>query len=263
MRIAVAQLSSGPDKALNAAKAVDYVKRAKAQGADMIILPEIYMVYNPPAANVKKAAVAETLDGDFVSALTAVARENSIYVVGGMYETKEGDDVRAYNTTVVIDRAGKIISVYRKTHLYDAFISKESDSIVAGDELPPIIETEFGKIGLLVCYEVRFPEISRRLALAGAEIIIMPTAWVVGGVKEEHFEILVRARALENTVYFCAADQIGNQFVGRSMIIDPMGIIIAGAGEEEALLVADIDPARVKRVRDKLPCLLNRRPELY
>lgn len=263
MKVAVAQLASSPDKQANLAKAVAYIAKAKSQGADMIVIPEIYMVYNAPSAGIKKADVAESVDGPFATSLAAAARNNDIYVVCGIYESKPGDELRAYNTTLFYNRQGVLQESYRKTHLYDAFVTKESNSIVPGNEPPKIIETEFGKIGLLVCYEVRFPEICRQLVLQGADVLIMPTAWVVGGIKEEHFEILVRARAIENTVYFCAADQVGNQFVGRSMIVDPMGIIVASIGEEEGLCIAEIDFERVKRVREKLPCLENRRPEMY
>lgn len=263
MKIAVAQLASSPDKQANLAKAVSYIAKAKNLGADMIVIPEIYMVYNAPATGIKKADVAESIDGSFATGLAAAARSNNIYVVCGIFESKPGDEQRAYNTTVFFNREGVLQECYRKTHLYDAFVTKESNSIIPGDEPPKIIETEFGKIGLLVCYEVRFPEISRQLVLQGADVLIMPTAWVAGSIKEEHFEILVRARAIENTVYFCAADQIGNQFVGRSMIVDPMGIIIASIGEEEGMCTAEVDLDRVKRVREKLPCLANRRPELY
>ncbi|MDU4962358.1 MAG: carbon-nitrogen hydrolase family protein [Sporomusaceae bacterium] len=261
MRIAIAQLISSPDKQANLAKAQQSVARAKALGADLVLIPETFMAY--PAKDAPYAAVAEAVNGPFAAGLAEAARENGIYVVCGMYEAKDGEDVRAYNTTLVFDRDGRLLHSYRKTHLYDAFAYQESKSVIAGNEPLTLFETEFGRIGLLVCYEIRFPEIARQYVLQGADLLLVPTAWVAGALKEEQFEILLRARAIENTVYVCAADQTGNIFSGRSMVIDPLGIIVASTGEEEAIFVAEIDLERIKRVRDKLPCLGHRRPELY
>ncbi|EAO7496456.1 carbon-nitrogen hydrolase family protein, partial [Salmonella enterica] len=195
--------------------------------------------------------------------LAQAAREQGIYVVCGVYESIEGDQDRAYNTTVFFNRSGELIKAYRKTHLYDAFSYMESDYIAAGNTPYEIIETEFGKIGLIVCYEVRFPEIARQFALQGADLLFVPAGWVAGPMKEDHWETLVRTRAIENTMFVCAADQVGNIFAGRSMIVDPMGVIVASAGEEETLLVAELDLDRIQRVRGKLPSVANRRPELY
>jgi predicted amidohydrolase len=261
MRVAIAQLVSSPDKNANLAKARKYIAKAKSMDADLVVIPETYMAFLPPG--VTYADVAESLDGPFVRGLAGAAAENRIYVVCGLYESKSGDPVRAYNTTVVLDRAGTLIHCYRKTHLYDAFAYKESASVIPGDEPYRVFEMEAGKIGLQVCYDIRFPEVSRSFALQGAQVMLVPTAWVAGPLKEEQFEILLRCRAIENTMYVCAANQVGNIATGRSMVIDPMGIIVASAGEEETILVADIDSDRVSRVREKNPSLDLRRPELY
>src|SRR5690606_13835956 len=133
---------------------------------------------------VKPVEVAEPLDGPFLKGLTEAARENEIYVVCGLFETKPGDKQRAYNTTVFINRSGEILQAYRKTHLYDAFNYKESDTTIPGDNDYQVVETEFGKIGLLVCYELRFPEISRQLSLQGADVLFLPAGWVAGAMKE-------------------------------------------------------------------------------
>lgn len=261
MRIAIAQLTCSSNKQANLDKAKRYIEKAKGEKADLVLLPETFMVY--PEKGVPYADVAEFLDGPFVAGLAQAAAENRIYVVCGMYEKKAGDGIRAYNTTVVLNSSGELIQSYRKTHLYDAFAYKESQWVIPGDEGLEVFETEFGKVGLLVCYELRFPEICRQLVLQGVDFLLIPTAWMAGLMKEEQFEILIRARAIENTVYICAADQTGSHFAGRSMAVDPMGVIAASAGEEEALLIADMDPDRIRRVREKLPCLQHRRPALY
>ncbi|WKB35429.1 carbon-nitrogen hydrolase family protein [Terrilactibacillus sp. S3-3] len=223
------QLAATTDKALNLDKARKYIFKAKEKDADIVILPELYMALAIPGSGLTPAGAAESIDGPFVSGLAQTAKENSIYVVCGIFETK--DDRRAYNTTVFINRDGQVIYAYRKTHLYDAFKYKESDTIAPGDHPVQTARTEFGRIGLMVCYELRFPEIARLLALQGAGLIIMPSGWVRGPMKEAHWELLLRARAIENTVFICAANQTGNIFTGNSMMIDPMGVILASAGE--------------------------------
>lgn len=261
MKIAVAQLMTSGDKKANLAKAQAYIAKAKDTGADLVLLPETYMAFLPP--EVAYAEAAETTDGPFASGLAQAAAANQIYVVCGMYEAKPDEKVRAYNTTVVYDRSGHLIHKYRKTHLYDAFAYQESNFVPPGQGPFRVFETEFGKIGLMVCYELRFPEIAREFVLQGADILLVPTMWVAGPLKELQYEILARARAIENTIYVCAANQAGNIATGRSMIIDPMGIVLAAAGEEESLLTAETDAGRIRRVREKNPSLLHRKPELY
>lgn len=263
MKVAIAQLTSSLDKEANLQKAKAFIVQAKEKGADFVLFPEIYMAFVKPGSGVLPADVAEPLDGPFVTELANAAREHAIYVVCGIYETNPAADRRAYNTIVVLDKAGQLVYHYRKTHLYDAFSFQESAAITPGTEPYQVIETEYGKIGVMVCYEVRFPEISRQLALQGADFLFIPAGWVAGAMKEEHWEILVRARAIENTTFICAANQVGNIFTGRSMIVDPMGVIVAGAGEEEGLIVAELDGERVSRVREKLPSVSHRRPEFY
>ncbi|EST54142.1 amidohydrolase [Brevibacillus panacihumi W25] len=263
MKVAIAQLTSTLDKEQNLQKALAYVAKAKAAGADMVLFPEMYSAAATPKSGVRPSDVAEPLDGPFVSALGEAAREHAIYVICGVFETIAGDQDRAYNTTVFFNRSGELIHTYRKTHLYDAFSYIESDFIAAGESPYQVVDTEFGKIGLIVCYEVRFPEIARQFALQGADVLLVPAGWVAGAMKEDHWETLVRTRAIENTMFVCAADQVGNIFAGRSMIVDPMGVVVASAGEEETLLVAEIDLERIQRVRQKLPSVANRRPELY
>ncbi|MED4203688.1 carbon-nitrogen hydrolase family protein [Neobacillus mesonae] len=263
MRVATAQLTTSTDKKANLEKALEYIAKAKSAGADFVILPEFYMVLATPESGLLPADAAEPLDGPFVTALAKAAKENEIYVVCGVYESKEDDPKRAFNTTVFIDRSGRIVQAYRKTHLYDAFKYKESDTIIPGDSEYQVVETEFGKIGLLVCYELRFPEIARQLVLQGADVLFIPAGWVKGPLKEDHWQTLLRARAIENTVFVCGANLVGDIFTGRSITVDPMGIILSSGGEEEALILSDIDLNRIERVREKLPSVANRRPECY
>ncbi|MFJ7730157.1 carbon-nitrogen hydrolase family protein [Neobacillus sp. NPDC097160] len=263
MKVAIAQLTTSVDKLDNLKKAKNYIAKAKGMGADFVILPELYMALATPSSGILPVEVAEPLDGPFVTGLSEMARENEIYVVCGIFESKVDDDQRAYNTTVFIDRSGEVLQSYRKTHLYDAFSYKESDTIVPGKNQYKVVETEFGKIGLMVCYEIRFPEIARQLALQEADILFIPAGWVAGTMKEDHWETLLRARAIENTVFVCASNQVGNIFSGRSLMVDPMGVITASGGEEETLIMTDIELDRVHRVREKLPSVIHRKPEFY
>lgn len=264
MKVAVVQLKSSSDKSANLHKAKEYIQKAKKLGADFVLLPEMYMAFLHPELGINRyAAIAEALDGPFVNGLAECARENQVYVICGIFESKSGENDRAYNTTIFLNRNGDLLQAYRKTHLYDAFNYKESDSIIPGPNPQDVIETEFGKAGLMVCYEIRFPEISRRLAIKGADFFFIPAAWLDGVMKEEHWKTLLRARAIENTVYVFAADQIGNHFSGQSMIIDPMGVVKANAGEEETIILSEIDLDRIKRVREKLPSVADRKAEFY
>jgi deaminated glutathione amidase len=263
MRIAIAQLSTSVNKTSNLEKAIKYIVKAKAGGADFIVIPEFYMALATPKSGLLPAEVAEPLDGPFVSALKEAARENEIYVVCGMYESTIDDNGRAYNTTVFIDRSGQLLHSYQKTHLYDAFSYKESDTIIPGENEYKVVETEFGKIGLMVCYELRFPEIARQFALQEAEVLLVPAGWMAGPMKEDHWQTLIRARAIENTMFVCGANLVGVDFTGRSMVVDPMGVILASGGEEETIIITDIDIDRIHRVRKKLPSVRDRKPKFY
>ncbi|EKN65177.1 hypothetical protein BABA_21071 [Neobacillus bataviensis LMG 21833] len=263
MKVAIAQLSTSIDKSANLEKATQYISKAKGLGADFVIIPEFFMALATPKSGVLPVDVAEPLDGPFVTGLMEAARQNEIYVVCGLYESKPDDQERAYNTTVLINRSGQLVHSYRKTHLYDAFNYHESDTIIPGENQYKIVETEFGKIGLMVCYELRFPEIARQFALQEADILLVPAGWVAGPMKEDHWQTLIRARAIENTMFVCGANLVGDIFTGRSVIVDPMGVIQASGGEEETLILSDIDLNRIQRVREKLPSVKNRKSEFY
>lgn len=263
MRIALCQLVSSPKKSENLDAAVQAIREAKRRGADLALLPELFMAFLHPKDPTTAAEIAEPLEGPFVSGLAAEARAQHLYVGCGLWEHAPGERARAFNTTVLLGPDGRLALAYRKTHLYDAFGYRESDRIVAGTEPPGVVRTPLGTFGLLVCYELRFPELTRLLTLAGADVLLLPAAWIAGPLKESHWTTLVRARAIENTIFVAAANQTGNVSTGRSMLVDPMGVSTVDAGEDPGVYTADVDPARIARVREKLPVLRHRREALY
>lgn len=263
MKIAVAQLYSSDNKKENLIKAKEYIMQAKEEKADFIVFPEHYMVTLSSTSTLNRVDVAESIDGPFVTELCQLAYDNQIYIMCGIYEYKENDKHRSYNSVVTINRNGEVIDCYRKSYLFDAFNSRESDTSITGTEPPKVIDTEFGKIGVIICYEIRFPELTRYLVNKGADIIFVPTAWKDGFLKEHHWKTLLQARAIENTSFIIGVDQIYNNNVGSSMIVDPMGVPIASAGEVETLLCARIDIERLSSVREKLPSLKHQKLSSY
>lgn len=263
MRIALCQLVSSPRKAENLDAAVQAIREAKRRGADLALLPEVFMAFLHPKDPTAAAEWAEPVDGPFVSTLGTEARAQHLYVACGLWETAPGDRERAFNTTVLLGPDGRLLLSYRKTHLYDAFAFRESDRVVPGHEPPEVVRTPLGTLGLLVCYELRFPELARRAALAGADVLLIPSAWIAGPLKEQHWATLVAARAIENTMFVAAANQTGNISIGRSMLVDPMGVPVVEGGEEAGVITGDVDLDRVGRVREKLPVLRQRREAIY
>ncbi|MFS0781748.1 carbon-nitrogen hydrolase family protein [Bacillus sp. 1P06AnD] len=263
MKIAAAQMSTTENKEENLAKILMYIQLASKQNADMVILPEMAMALVTANNGLKPAEVAESVNGPFVSALQKSAKEGNIYVVCGIFESIPDNTQQAFNTIVAINSNGALERIYRKTHLYDAFSYKESDTILPGQDLFQVMDTPFGKIGMMVCYELRFPEVARHLVDQNADLIIIPAGWVKGPLKEEHWQTLLKARAIENTVFVCGCNQSGTVYTGRSMLVDPMGVVMADAGEEEGLIATTIDFGRIDTVRKTVPCLNGRRRELY
>lgn len=262
----LAQAASDGNPERNLEKARGMIARAaELHHPDVIVFPECFMSFYPVGTPDEVClSTAQSLDGPFVREMQALAKQYGVWLIFGMNETVEAaDDPRNYNTTVVIDAGGQLVSSYRKTHLYDAFNYKESDHNKPGDKFFEPIDTPFGRLGLFVCYEVRFPEIARYQRSKGADIIVMPTAWASGKLKSMQFRTLITARAIENTVYMLACDQCGADSIGESLAVDPMGVPIASAGEMEELLAVPVDLDRIESVRKKLPAYKDRRPELY
>jgi predicted amidohydrolase len=262
MRVAAVQGKADLDPDANLRKARGLIARAAEQGAGMVILPELFMSWGRDSSGEPRPQ-AQPLDGPFVRGLAEAAKDAGVWVIAGAVEATPEGDSRVYNTTVILDAAGALAGSYRKTHLFDAFGNQESRTFAPGDAIFSPISTPLGCTGLLVCYELRFPEVARRQVEGGAQVLIVPSAWVAGAMKELHWQTLVKARAIENTAYVIAADQVGNEFLGRSLIVDPMGVVLAEGSETEDIITAEIDLERVRIVRERVPSLRHRRPEMY
>ncbi len=260
--IAVVQLRSSEDKQENLKRSVAYIDEASAKKASLVCFPEFQMAFSPGSQSpAELSKIAETVRGDFVATLRAAAKKNRVGVVATIYE--KGRSNRVFDTAVVISAKGTIMSVYRKLHLYDALGFKESKKLIAGKKIEKPTKTLAGKIGIMICYDLRFPELSRILTVNGADMLIAPSAWVAGPMKEEHWQTMIKARAIENGSYVIAPDQIGNIYAGRSMVVDPFGRIVLDMGQAEGVQVVELDMKKVKEVRQSLPLLKNRRTDIY
>ena len=262
-RVALVQLQVYMQKDKNLKSGIEYVREAKTKKAELVVFPEFLMAYSPPDQTANELAkIAETINGEFVSTLKTIAKRNTISIIATIYE-KSRIRNRVYDTALLISKKGKLSSVYRKLHLYDAFGFKESSKLVKGKELASPVRTNIGSIGMMICYDVRFPEMSRILALMGADVLVMPSAWVQGENKVEHWQTMLKARAIENGCYVVAPDQIGNVYVGHSMIVDPLGRTVLDMEEREGLEVVDLSNRLINDTRKQLPLLRNRRSDIY
>jgi len=256
--IAVAQFAPGDDRAANLVAVRELAACAASRGAKLVVFPE-YTAFFEPELGAASVAAAEPLDGPFVSGIGGIAHGLGVHLVAGMLEATD-DPSRFSNTLVAVDEAGELVAKYRKMHLYDAFGQRESDFVVAGPiEEPETFLVDGLTIGLQTCYDVRFPEVTRRLVDAGAEIVVLPSEWVRGPLKEQHWRTLVTARALENTVYVAAADHAPPIGAGNSMIVDPMGVELATIGEQSDVALAWVSRDRLAEVRTRNPALALRR----
>jgi predicted amidohydrolase len=262
-KIALVQFKADLDKYKNLKKITNYISIAAKRGAKLCAFPEFMMFYTPSSQSSKElASLAETISGIFVSTISKSAKQNSIQVVGTIYE-KSPTTNRVYDTSFLIDERGKIVSTYRKIHLFDALGMKESKKLYPGSKISKPIKTRLGTIGMMICYDLRFPEISRTLASIGSEFLIVPSAWVKGEMKEEHWITINKARAIENGCYVIAPDQVGNIYCGRSLVVDPFGKILLDMKKKEGIGIVDVSLERIKQVRKKLPLLKNRRTDIY
>jgi predicted amidohydrolase len=267
MRAAAVQLNSNDDKERNLETAARLVRAAARDGADLIVLPEKFNVLGEPE---HLRAGAETLYGRTIEWASALASELETWIVAGsIVERVEGDE-RLRNTSVLVGPDREIHAVYRKIHMFDVEVGgvtyRESDTEAPGNE---VVLAEAGdlQLGLTICYDLRFPELFRILAVRGARAIALPSAFTLHTGKD-HWEVLIRARAIENQVFMIAAGQIGthppgHQSYGRTMIVDPWGIPLAIAPDSECFIAADLDFEAQDAVREKLPSLANRRPAAY
>lgn len=257
VKIAVVQTASTQDKAANRDLVTRLVAEAVRSAPDLVVLPEAMMAdFASEGGSVGE--LAEPLDGEFVGTLRKTAAEHGVAIVAGMFE-RSCDEARPYNTLLAVGSDGDLIGAYRKIHLYDAFGYRESDQLTSGEVAPVVVQIAGVKLGLMTCYDLRFPELSRALVDAGAEAFVVPAAWVRGPLKEHHWTTLLTARAIENTCYVVAAAQNGKKYCGLSQIIDPQGIAVAAVGEADGVAFAEISADRLAETRQRNPSLLNRR----
>ena len=253
--VAVCQFAPVSDRAANRDRIAELVSRAAGRGAQLVVLPEYSSFFVDPMDETL-AANAEELEGDFTAFLRDRAADKAVVIVAGMVERADAGRIR--NTLVAVDGSG-ILAVYRKQHLYDAFGQTESQWIEPGELGAETFMVGDLTFGLMTCYDLRFPEVARTLVDAGAEALVVPAEWVRGPLKEHHWETLLTARAIESTAYVVAADHPTPIGVGRSAVIDPQGVAIAGVGTDEGIAVAELDVALVARAREVNPVLRLRR----
>jgi predicted amidohydrolase len=261
LTITLAQTAVSPNPEENLQTARRLLKEAATRGSDLIAFPEMFMAR--PQEGVPLAKVAQPLDGPFVKALSALAAEHGIAVVCGLWEAVPGEAKRAANVAIALGSDGSLLARYHKVHLFDALSVKESDLMQGGSTPPPLFTVKGMQMGLAICYDLRFPELFRDLALRGADAVVVPSAWYAGPLKEEHWLTLLQARAIENTMYVGGANLCGPPFAARSAVFDPFGVMLAGAGEGEALVSAQLNRGRIDEVRTKLPSLTHVRRDLF
>ena len=248
MQVVLVQEASTLDPADNRARLGSVVP----EGADLVVLPEAFARdFGEPGSDL--APYAEPLDGPFVTEVERVSTERGATIVAGMFEQAAGSP---YNTVVV--RGGAHVD-YRKIHLYDSFGYKESDVLAAGPIEPAVFDLDGTTVGVMTCYDLRFPELARRLVDAGAEVIVVPAAWVAGPRKVEHWTTLLRARAIENTVYVVGVGQPAPRYSGHSTVIGPLGDVLVEGGDDAEILTTRLDVDAVAQARRTNPSLANRR----
>jgi predicted amidohydrolase len=268
IRVACVQMTSRNDKAANLETAERLLGQAAAMGADVVVLPEKWNAIGD--AEVLHAAAESLEQGESVEAMARWARQHGVTLVGGsITEQREGRE-KLSNTSLVFDPEGNLVVAYRKIHLFDVEVGGvtylESEAEEPGDE-PVVADVEGWRIGLSVCYDVRFPELYRILALDGAELLTVPAHFTTPTGKD-HWHVLLRARAIENQAYVAAAAQVGETLpgkpaYGRSLIADPWGTVVAQAPDVQTVVMAELDRAWLREIRTKLPSLANRQPDAY
>jgi predicted amidohydrolase len=255
LRLALVQQTASLDPAEN--RDILSVVAGKVEpDTGLVLVPEAFMRdFGSPGSDI--AAFAEPMDGPFVRRLTAFAAELGSTVVAGMFEVSD-DPERPFNTLAVVD-AGGLRASYRKIHLYDSFGYRESDRLSAGPVEPVLVDVDGIRVGLMTCYDLRFPELARELVARGAELLVAPSAWVAGAGKVHHWRTLVTARAIENTAYVAAVGQPGPRYTGHSLLVGPSGEVVAEVGDGDHVLTASLSSEDLARARQENPSLLNRR----
>ncbi|PLS28590.1 hydrolase [Bifidobacterium parmae] len=263
LKIAIAQFAVAKEPGANLETIEGYARRAAEDGARVLLLPE-GLIARDDGDPSYTARMAQPLDGPFVTGLRRIGERHGITLMGTVHVPADAPDTvgataRRVSNVFVVIRDGEIIASYRKLHLYDAFAERESDTVEPGDALPPIVDVDGWRIGVMTCYDLRFPETARSLAVRGADAIAVSAAWVRGPRKERHWEIMTAARALENTCYVLACSTTGARTIGLSRVIDPLGEVVAAAGPQPALITAELRRDALAVARRSLPVLANRR----
>ena len=266
-RLGVCQMMVVDDKEVNLDKATVMIDTAAEEGAEMVVLPEMF---NCPYDTNKFRAYAESIDtSQSLKTVSRAARKNDVYLIAG--SIPELLDGKIYNSSYIFDRDGDVVDVHRKMHLFDIDIPgeisfKESEIITAGNRVT-VVETDLVNLGVAICYDMRFPELFRLMALKSADLMVVPGAFNMT-TGPAHWETTVRARAIDNQVYVAAASpsmNTGLSYVayGRSMVVDPWGKVLASAGADEEIIYATVDKSIINKVREELPLLKNRRTDIY
>jgi deaminated glutathione amidase len=258
MRVAIAQFTANLDPGVNREEIRKLTADAASGGAELVVFPEA-AARDFGAPGEPLAPVAEPLDGPFAGMLAHLARRYRTVIVAGMLESIEGSSTHVHNTVVAMGPEGGLLGVYRKLHLFDAFGNRESQTIRPGDGQTLVFQHGGFTFGVLTCYDLRFPELARVLVDQGAGVLVVPAAWVQGPLKEDHWVTLARARAIEDTSYLVGSGQVGNRYCGRSLVVDPLGVVVAALGDRPGVAVAEIDPEHLAEVRARLPALQHRR----
>jgi deaminated glutathione amidase len=264
MRVALCQIPVSSQPSVNLDRVRAALAEAAGGGADLAVFPEATQI----RFGCDPRPVAAPVDGSFGADLAAAAADAGVALVAGIFTPSQ--DGRVYNTAVLFDRTGELVAAYRKLHLFDAFGQQESALVAPGDEV--VVAKLAGlSVGLQICYDLRFPELTRTLTSRGAELIVMPAAWGAGLFKEEHWITLARARAIENTVWVAAAGQVPDPDepptraptgIGRSVLIDPMGTVRLDLGPFPGVGVAEVDTGFTAQVRRSIPSLEHRRQDV-
>lgn len=267
VRVAAVQFNVQDDKERNVQKAVALASQA-ASSADFVVLPE-YFVYLGPEEG--KLAASEPVPGPTIARFADLARHKGVYILCGSIPERSPHPGRVYNTSVLLSPKGEIAARYRKIHLFDVdlgpeLVYRESECVVPGDQ-PVVADTDFGRVGLSICYDLRFPELYRRLTQDGAVLITVPAAFTAETGKD-HWEVLLRARAIENQVYVVAAATMGSyppdrKTHGRSLIVDPWGLVLAQAPDAEGVIYAEVNLEHLSRIRQRIPALRHRKLHLF
>ncbi len=258
LTVALIQLTATADAEGGRRRALDWVEEGALAGADLIALPEVFHYLGPEEG---KLASAETLEGPTLTALGERARKHRIWILAGSLSERSSIPGKVYNTSVLLNSQGGIAGVYRKIHLFDVDLKggpslRESDTVLPGDD-PVVVPAPFGMVGMSVCYDLRFPELYRVLARNGARLLFVPSAFTAHTGKD-HWEVLLRARAIENQAFVIAPGQWGRHSPsrvshGRSMVVDPWGVVVACAPDREGITLARLDLQAVDKVRAQIP----------